>query len=337
MKNIIKQLKETGESTSLEVDGGTVEVTHLDKELWPSYPGGKAATKRDLLLYLAAVSPYMLPHLEDRPITLKRYPGGIGGEHFYQRHYEHELPPFMDAVELPDEESAKHQPYLVCNNLASLLWLGQMANIEFHTWFSRINPLPELPKNKDKEYLAGHPDFMIFDIDPYIYSGKEPEGAEPELHEAGFKKGCHAALWLKEVIEGLKFKTFVKTSGRTGIHVYVPIERKLDYTAVRAAAKTICQHVQKKHPSDITLEWSVEKRRGKVFLDFNQNVESKTLAAIYSPRPNPEASVSMPIKWEEIEKIYPTDFTIFNAPQRLEKTGDLWSGILDAKGDLASL
>jgi len=247
------------------------------------------------------------------------------------------LPPYVDAVDLPDEESAKHQPYLMCNNLAALLWLGQMANIEIHSWFSRINPQPDLPKNKSVEYLASHPDFMIFDIDPYIYSGKEPEGAEPELHRAGFRKGCRAALWLKEILDGLKLKSFVKTSGRTGIHVYVPLKRKLDYTAVRAAAKTICQYVEARHPAHITLEWSVEKRRGKVFLDFNQNVQSKTLASIYSPRPSPEATVSMPLNWDEIEEIYPTDFTIFSAPKRLAKLGDLWASILEAKGDLAGL
>ncbi|HXG35487.1 MAG TPA: ATP-dependent DNA ligase, partial [Dehalococcoidia bacterium] len=130
---------------------------------------------------------------------------------------------------------------------------------------------------------------------------------------------------------------FVKTSGKTGLHIYVPILRQLDYDTVRSMSEAICKHVLRQRPREVTMEWSVEKRRGKVFLDHNQNVRGKTLASIYSPRPLAEATVSMPLRWDELDKVYPTDFTILNAPERLQEIGDIWSGILDAKNDLHNL
>jgi bifunctional non-homologous end joining protein LigD len=129
----------------------------------------------------------------------------------------------------------------------------------------------------------------------------------------------------------------VKTTGKTGLHIYVPILRQFDYDAVRSACETIGRFVMQAHPKDVTMEWSVPKRAGKVFYDHNQNVRGKTLASLYSPRPSPEAAVSMPVRWDELKDTYPTDFTILSAMDRLEKTGDLWHDILDHKHDLAAL
>jgi len=210
-----------------------------------------------------------------------------------------------------------------------------VADIEFHTWFSRINPKPDFDDGeKDVNRLLDRPDFIIFDLDPYIYSGKEAAGDEPELNREAFARGCEVALWLKEVLDGLSLAAFVKTSGKTGLHIHVPIVRRLDYRQARRAAETIGQFLMQKHARDITMEWAPEKRSGKVFIDYAQNVRGKTLASVYSPRPSPEAAVSAPLSWDELRKVYPTDFTILTVPDRLKATGDLWANILMAKRDL---
>jgi bifunctional non-homologous end joining protein LigD len=174
-------------------------------------------------------------------------------------------------------------------------------------------------------------------MDPYIYSGKEMAGAEPELNRKAFEKTCEMALKLKEILDSLSLSSFIKTSGKTGLHIYVPVVRQFDFHTVHSAAKIISSFLQQKHVPDVTLEWAVEKRAGKVFLDYNQNVRGKTLASIYSPRPTPLATVSTPLGWDEIGKIYPTDFTIFSLPARLSRTGDLWSHILEKRSDLKAI
>ncbi len=333
---VLKQLQNPENSFDIEVEGSRVSVGHLDKVLWPARGGRAGLTKRDLLTYLARVSPYFLPQMKDRPITLSRYPDGIKGEHFWQRHWEYAAPDFVKQVKIKEEKGSRGE-YLLCDNLATLIWLGQEANLEFHTWFSRINAAPDMAKGKSTDEILDYPDFIIFDLDPYIYSGKEAKGEEPELNRKGFDKTSEVALRLKEIFDGLDLKAFVKTTGKTGIHIYVPIKRRLDYKAVRSAAKTIGEYLVQKYPKEITTEWAQEKRKGKIFIDYNQNVRSKTLACVYSPRPNPDAAVSAPLRWEELGKVYPTDFTMVTLPERLKKTGDLWADILAAKRDLSKL
>ncbi|MCJ7491039.1 MAG: ATP-dependent DNA ligase, partial [Dehalococcoidia bacterium] len=281
----------------------------------------------------------------DRPLTLKRVPDGIEGESFFQKHWSDPLPAFVDRV-LLFSETEGDQEYLLCNNLPTLLWLGQVADIELHTWYSRIDPEPD-GRHLTTEFSGSleniqrsalnHPDYIVFDLDPYLYSGEEKEGAEPELNRAAFSMTREVAHWLREVLGSLSLSPFVKTSGRTGLHVYVPILRHFDYETVRAAAGAVGRFLMREHPQDITMEWSVRKRKGKVFFDHNQNSRGKTLASAYSPRPSPGASVSMPLTWEELDRVYPTDFTILNVPERLAKTGDPWKEILEAKQDLGRL
>jgi bifunctional non-homologous end joining protein LigD len=338
IEELEEQLKTSDENFKIEVGGHSLSISNPDKLLWPSPDGQAGLTKRDLLTYLARVSLYILPHLKDRPVTLTRYPNGITGEHFYQKHIDTPVPDFVKTVSL-SEHAVKSADYFVCNNLATLLWLGQLGNIDIHSWFSRIVPDSSMlesdrSQGKTPNYFSNFPDFIIFDIDPYIYSGKENRGAEPELNPAAFKQTCKTALWLKDVLDGLSLDSFIKTSGRTGLHIYVPIFRQLEFPAVHAAAKTICGYLLKQHPSEITVEWTVAKRTGKIFLDYNQNVRGKTLASIYSPRPAALAPVSTPLRWDELEKIYPTDFTIKTVPARLAKTGDLWSDILEKRADV---
>jgi bifunctional non-homologous end joining protein LigD len=144
-------------------------------------------------------------------------------------------------------------------------------------------------------------------------------------------------LELKKTLDNLSCPSFVKTSGKTGLHVFIPIKRRLDFHSTHAAAETLSKFMQQQFPDLITTDWAVEKRAGKVFLDYNQNVRGKTLASIYSARPSPQASVSIPLQWDELSKIYPTDFTILTVPARLTAIGDLWANILDAKVDIVKL
>jgi bifunctional non-homologous end joining protein LigD len=256
------------------------------------------------------------------------------------------VPEFVQTVRLYSQDNAHDVDYMICNNLPTLMWLGQLADIELHTWYSRVNPDPDgydLPQtfagsveNIDAS-LLNYPDFMVFDLDPYIYSGQEKKGAEPELNRKAYLKTCDVAFWLKDLLDSLSLSSFVKTTGKTGLHVYVPVLRQLAYDEVRAACQTLGQFLMQQHPKDITMEWITEKRTGKVFFDHNQNSRGKTLASLYSPRPSPQAAVSMPVRWEEIKDVYPADFTILNAYERVAKVGDLWEGILEAKHDLAAL
>lgn len=343
VSDVLRQLESPKEKFTLEVGRNRLEVNNLSKELWPGLEGQPGTTKRDLLEYLARVSIVFLKHLKDRPLSLSRYPDGVNGEHFYQKHWNYPIPKFVETVPL-SEESKKHREYMMCNNLPSLLWLGQIADLEFHTWFSRINPFPDITvpgRIKDGtariDYLSRYSDFIIFDIDPYVYSGTEAPGGEPELSRKGFALTCQVARWLKETLDALSLMSFVKTSGKTGLHVYVPIIRQFDFLAVRSAARAVSTYLERLHPKEITTDWAIEKRAGKIFLDYNQNVRGKTLASVYSPRPAAQPSVSTPLSWDELDKVYPADFTIKNVPDRLAKTGDLWDKILESKHDLKEL
>jgi bifunctional non-homologous end joining protein LigD len=347
LTELIDQLdSHTADKLIVEVEGHEIAFSNLNKVFWPAHDEQRALTKRDLVTYFARVSPYLLPHLRDRPLTLVRFPNGIHSQHFYQKHYEQPLPPFVETVMLYSDQNKGDGRYLLINNLPTLLWLGQVADIELHTWYSRVDPAGDTVgltttfagslENMHGSVL-NYPDFVVFDLDPYLYSGKEARGAEPELHADGFAATSQVALWLKGMLDGLGLASFVKTTGRTGLHIYVPIKRSLDYHATHTISETLARYLVQQHPKEVTVEWAVDKRKGKVFADYNQNVRGKTLASIYSPRVLPWAAVSMPLRWEEVGKVFPTDFTILSAPDRLGRVGDLWSGILDAKHDLAGL
>jgi bifunctional non-homologous end joining protein LigD len=339
-------LHHTGEKLTLKVDGQDIAFSNLNKVFWPAHGDQRPLTKRDLVVYFARAAPYLLPHLRDRPLTLVRFPNGITGGHFYQKHYEQPLPSYVETVRLYSDHNKGDGDYLLANNLATLLWLGQVADIELHTWYSRVNPAGDgegVPTTfagsmeNMQQSLLNYPDFVVFDLDPYLYSGNEARGAEPELHPEGFAATSQVALWLKAMLDDLGLVSFVKTTGRTGLHIYVPIVRNLDYHATHSISETLARYLVQQHPKEVTTEWAVDKRKGKVFADYNQNVRGKTLASIYSPRVLPWAAMSMPLRWDEVGKVFPTDFTILTAPDRLHQVGDLWSNILESKHDLAGL
>ena len=345
VRDVLQQLDSPEQSAVLSVDGYELSVTNLDKVFWPGEGNLRPLTKRDLLRYFARVAQWMLPHLAARPVFVTRFPNGVTGKSFFQKHWD-PVPPFAKVVKIHSSSTGEDTEYLLCENTVTLLWLGQMAGLELHSWFSRIDPEPDARKLGRrfhgseatlKRSVLNYPDFILFDLDPYIYSGREGRGAEPELHRKAFNRTRTLALQIREMLEGLGLSTFIKTSGRTGLHLYLPIVRTLDYDSARRVAETIGRAVLDKHPKEVTLEWSVPRRRGKIFFDFNQNSRGKSLAAPYSPRRHAGGTVSTPLAWEELEKVYPTDFTLRTVPDRLEKRGDPWSDILQAKQSLENV
>ena len=340
---VVEQLAAAKQSTTLSVEGHAIKLTNLDKPLWPATGDQRALTKRDLLTFYATVAPVLLPQLRDRPLTMTRYPNGIEGQSFYQKHYDR-APEFVQSFDIYAD--GRDQAFLVVNNLATLLWLGQLADLALHTSLARINPQPdarELPTNftGSKQAVEAsvlhYPDFILFDLDPYTYSGEEAAGEEPQLNRVAWQQVCEVAQRLKELLDSASLSSFIKTSGATGLHIYVPARRNLDYPAVRSIAETFGNFLVAAHPGSVTMEWQIKDRAGMVFFDVNQNARIKNLAAPYSPRAKPGAPVSMPLRWNELDIVYPTDFTILTAPQRIAEIGDPWEHILEARHDLAAL
>ncbi len=346
---VLQQLAGAGSRLDLTVAGARLRLTNLDRVYWPATDDGPAITKRDYIRYLAAVSRFMLPHLKDRPLTMIRMPEGIGGERFYQKHWEQERPEYVATIPIFTDHVGRSEHYILANNLPTLLWLGQNGTLEFHVWHSRANIGPDTAAGPDlggdyassraalEQSALNYPDFLVFDIDPYIYSGKEAKGAEPELNEKGFATGKKVASWLRTLLAEMGLRAIVKTSGKTGLHVFVPIERTVTFDTVRQLSEMVGRHVVRDHPKEVTVEWAVEKRTGKIFIDYNMNVRGKTLAAAYSPRGSPGAPVSMPLTWDELERARPEDFTVASVIGRLEKTGDRWHDWGSTKQNLARI
>jgi bifunctional non-homologous end joining protein LigD len=334
------------DKASVWLDGYQLQLTNLTKEYWPAYGGRRPLLKRDLVRYFLQIARYVLPHLRDRPVTMIRYPDGIHGARFFQRSPGASAPPFVQRFRAFADTYNVDEEYFVCNNAATLVWLAQLADLELHVGHTRIVNEPDAPHlstdfagsiERVERSTLNYPDFLVVDLDPYIYSGTEVEGDEPQLNKAGFSRACEAARWFRDMLDDIGLHPFVKTTGKTGLHVYVPIARTLDYASVRALAETLAKQVLRAHPSALTTEWAVKARRGKVFVDYNMNRRAASLATAYSPRAVEWAGVSMPLRWDELEDAYPTQFDMLNVPDRLVKTGDVWEHILDYRVDLRQL
>lgn len=323
--------------------------TNLDKIFWPRNRYHPKITKGDLIDYYDRISNYLLPFLKDRPLSLSRYPDGINGKHFYQKNWEMEKPEFVDSVKVYSESARRLTNYLICNNKETLLWLVNLGCIEIHPWYSRVVDYQACSKDSTEldEDKCGlnRPDFIVFDLDPYIYSGTETNGEqEPKYNLKAFKTTVEVAQLLKaEIFDKLKIISYIKTSGKTGLHIFVPVSATYTYDQTRSFAEIIGRMLVDKQPDNITMDWDTSKRRGKIFFDHNQNAKGKTIASVFSARPTSLATISMPIEWEMIDLILPTDFTILNVPDKiLEKKNiknslSCWSDILENRQDLAKL
>ncbi|NKE72090.1 DNA ligase D [Candidatus Manganitrophus noduliformans] len=316
-EEVVPQKKEKkeiwiGERVAVQFEGNRLELGHLNKQFWPK----RGYTKAHLIDYYSKVAPFVLPHLQDRPLTLIRFPEGIEGESFYQKDWKEAAPHWVHRVTIETEEET-HRRMIVCNNASTLVWLANLGNIELHPSYSRVDP----------EGSLAPPDFIVFDIDPPKREGKE--GVDWKR----FEQGAEVALWLNRQLGELGIQSHVKTTGKSGLHVFVPIIPIYSYTQTRRFARAMAEQLQAEHPKQITTAWQKEQRGKKVLIDFNQNAAGKTLASIYSLRAVPEATVSFPIKWEALRRVSPLDYTMESVPDLLTKSGDLWEGILKSAQD----
>jgi bifunctional non-homologous end joining protein LigD len=323
-------------STKIGKSINVQSFSHLDKTFWNKTGDHRELTKKDLIDYYESMSDYILPYLKDRPVSLSRYPDGVTGKHFYHKNWDKNKPQFVETVKVYSESRDHIINYVVCNNKETLLWLANLGCIEMHPWFSTIKDLRSRTGTEIDEDKCGlnYPDFIVFDLDPYIYSGQEDKGQEPEYNINSFKVAVQVAYHLKGMLDNLNIRSYVKTSGKTGLHIFVSIVPSYTYDQTRKFAEVIGRMLVKKYPNKITMEWDTSKRKGKVFFDHNQNAKGKTIASIFSARPTLSASVSMPIWWKQLSSITPLDFNILNVPDVVKKVGDPWKNILQEKQDI---
>jgi bifunctional non-homologous end joining protein LigD len=317
-----------------------LEFSNLDKIYWPAINGQKPITKGDLISYYESISELILPHLRDRPLSLSRYPNGIYGKSFYHKDWNQSKPSYVKTAKVYSEHRNAAINYLVCNNIQSLLWIANLGAIEMHPWYSRIKDFEHCKTSRllyEEKCGLNFPDFVVLDLDPYIYSGKERAGDEPEFNLRGFRAAAEVAFDLKDVLDQLYIISYVKSSGKTGLHIYIPTIPKFSYDQTRSFAEILGKILMSKIPNKITMEWNTAKRKGKVFFDYNQNSRGKTIASIWSIRPTPLATVSVPIRWKYLDNFNPKDFTLRTVPNIFKSRRDPWRGVLDEKQDLAKI
>lgn len=290
------------EDVEVRAGPSTVRLTNLDKIFWPE----AGHTKRDLLQYYADVSAALLPQLRDRAIVMKRYPNGIHGKWFFMKRTPAEHPAWLATCAIK-HKAAGLIAFPMVQDLASLLWVVNLGCIDLNPWYARCDD-------------TDRPDYLHFDLDP-----------GPGVP---FARVRETALVVREALEALGMPTLAKTSGSTGIHLYVPIVREPTQKGVWTFAKSLAKRLERRHPKLITAEYRIADRpRGRVLVDYNQNAWGRTLASVYSVRPTDRATVSTPVTWDELERGFEVDaFRMDNVPARLRRMGDLWKPMLAARG-----
>lgn len=286
----------------LEIDQHRVKLTNLQKPFWPEL----GVTKGDLLRYYARVARFLLPHLTDRAMVMKRYPNGAAGKFFFQKRAPSPRPDWIETCSI-EHAAAGAIDFAIVRDLASLLWVINLGCIDLNPWYARCDD-------------SDRPDYLHFDLDP--------------VQGANFKRVLETALLVHQALDSLKMPNFAKTTGSRGIHVYVPIVRGPTQKQVWSFAKDFAQSLARHYPKVITSEYRIAKRpHGRVLVDYNQNAWGRTLASIYSVRPKTLPTVSTPVTWEELKRgVDIEDFRIDNVPPRLEQIGDLWKPLTQERG-----
>lgn len=276
-----------------------IKLTHLDKIYFPK----DGLTKGDVINYYQKISSYILPYLKDRPESLYRLPNGINKVGFYQKDADENTPEWVEIREIFSESTEKIVHYIICNNKQTIAYLNNLGCIEFNTWNSRITK---------EEY----PDYLVLDIDPSARNN--------------FSEVIEVALAAEEILNALNIESYPKTSGSTGLHIYIPMNARYTYEEVKDLAYILMQSINQSLPDLTTLERSLEKRsKSKIYLDYLQNAKGQTLCSVYSLRPRNGASVSTPLEWEELKRgLSPLDFNIWNTLNRLKEKGDLFKPVM---------
>jgi bifunctional non-homologous end joining protein LigD len=297
------------EMQTRNIGGHDLKFTNLSKVYWPRPNGvaGKEITKRDMLNYYYQAAPYMVPYYKDRPQTLNRYPHGINGETFYQKDVKGKVPGWIKTFPYHSYTDHRDKEFLVITNEASLLYAAALGCIEINPWSSRV----QSPDN---------PDWCIIDLDP---------------DKNTFNQVIDAACVTKKILDAIGVTSYCKTSGSTGLHIYIPFGAKYTYEDSKEFGRSLAKLVHAEIPKYTSIERKVADREGKMYIDFLQNRPQATVAGPYSLRPKPGAPVSMPLHWEEVRKgIKITDYNIFNAMDRLKNEGDIFKGVLGKGIDL---
>jgi bifunctional non-homologous end joining protein LigD len=284
------------------IEGKEVRLTNLRKIFWPEL----GLTKGDLLQYYEDVAAVLLPHIRDRAMVMKRYPHGASGDFFFMKRAPEPRPSWIEICRI-DHGSKGIIPFPMIQDRAALMWVINLGCIDLNQWYARCDDIDR-------------PDYLHFDLDPAAGTT--------------FDRVAETAMVVHEALDTLKMSSLVKTTGSRGLHVYVPIVRGPDQKQVWTFAKALSHELAVRNPSLITAEYRVAKRpKGRVLVDYNQNRWGSTLASIYSPRPRPDATVSTPVTWKEVERgVRIEDFTVRSVPARVAKLGDLWKPLLASRG-----
>ncbi len=292
--------------TELIIDGKKLTFSNTDKVFWPD----EGYTKGDVIDYYNTVAPHILKYLKGRPQSLLRMPNGINAQGFFHKDAGDNAPEWVDKYEMFSESADKDINYIVCNNRPTLLYLANLGCIEINPWNSRLKAI-------DK------PDYLVMDIDP--------------SEKNTFGQVIETALVIKELLDKAGAASYPKTSGATGIHVYVPLGAKYTYEQAKDFAHVIATLAQDQLPDFTSLERSLSKRgKDMIYIDYLQNRRGQTLSSVYSLRPKPGATVSTPLEWKEVKaSLHPTDFTIRNIMARIAKKGDLFAGVLEKGIDMS--
>jgi bifunctional non-homologous end joining protein LigD len=293
----------------LIVEDRKIQVSNLDKVLYPKV----GFTKGQVIDYYIRIAPVLLPHLKDRPLTMKRYPDGVEGEFFYEKNCPSHRPRWVKTAKVWSEGNNRMMDYCLAQDLPTLVWAANLADLELHTSLSHKNNIER-------------PTMMVFDLDP---------GAPADIVQC-----CQVGLWLSDLLGQMKLKAFAKTSGSKGLQVYVPLNTSATYDQTKDLARALAQHVEGQHADLVTSNMSKAVRKGKVFVDWSQNDEHKTTICVYSLRAREEPTVSTPVTWDEVAnclKKKKADVLKFRSEQvlsRVEKMGDLFEPIEKLKQKL---
>jgi bifunctional non-homologous end joining protein LigD len=293
----------------LIVEDRKLRVSNLNKVLYPK----AGFTKGQLIDYYIRIAPVLLPHLKDRPLTMKRYPNGVEGEFFYEKNCPSHRPAWVKTAKVWSEGNQREMRYCLAQDLPTLVWAANLADIELHT---------SLARKKD----VTRPTMMVFDLDP---------GAPADIVQC-----CQVGLWLRDLLGEMKLKSFAKTSGSKGLQVYVPLNTPVTFDQTKGLSRVVAEHLERAHPNLVTSNMSKALRKGKVFVDWSQNDEHKTTVNVYSLRAKEQPTVSTPITWEEVETALKKKdakvltFTSDRVLRRVDKLGDVFEPIETLKQKL---
>ena len=293
----------------VDIQGKRLKLSNLEKVLYPA----TGFTKGQVIDYYVRIAPFLLPHLEGRALTMKRYPDGVGAEYFYEKNAPKHRPDWVRTAAIWSRHNGRNIQFILAEDLPTLVWLANLASLELH---------PSLARATD----VSCPTMMVFDLDP----------GPP----AGVIECARVALWLRGIFEHLGLETFVKTSGSKGLQMYVPLNTPTTYEATKTFAQAIARLLEEQHPQLVVSQMKKELRTGKVFIDWSQNDEHKTTVSIYSMRARERPTVSTPVTWEEVEQALANkkpEKVVFEAPQVIErclKMGDLFAPVLTLKQSL---